>query len=55
MEFNLKARDDFDSRTRARMGVWEAIERLNGLVDESDPDVCDFWVSGAHLTDDGLH
>jgi len=37
--FNIKARVDFKSRKRARMGVWEAIELLNTLVDESDPDV----------------
>ncbi|KAF5343443.1 hypothetical protein D9758_011836 [Tetrapyrgos nigripes] len=36
--FNIKARVDFKSKTRARMGVWEAIEMLNTLVDESDPD-----------------
>ncbi|RXW21850.1 hypothetical protein EST38_g3997 [Candolleomyces aberdarensis] len=36
--FNIKARMDFKSRRRARMGVWEAIELLNTLVDESDPD-----------------
>ena len=40
--FNIKARVDFKSRRRARMGVWEAIELLNTLVDESDPDVSDF-------------
>ncbi|KAF8960532.1 inositol oxygenase [Flammula alnicola] len=36
--FNIKARVDFKSRKRARMGVWEAIELLNTLIDESDPD-----------------
>ncbi|KAJ3544666.1 hypothetical protein NMY22_g2698 [Coprinellus aureogranulatus] len=36
--FNIKARVDFKSRKRGRMGVWEAIELLNTLVDESDPD-----------------
>jgi inositol oxygenase len=51
--FNIKARVEFKSRKRARMGVWEAMEMLNTLVDESDPDV-----SGAipqcrrHLTDE---
>lgn len=39
--FNIKARVEFKSRRRARMGVWEAIELLNTLVDESDPDVSD--------------
>ena len=37
--FNIKARVDFKTRKRARMGVWEAIELLNTLIDESDPDV----------------
>ena len=37
--YNIKARVDFKSRKRARMGVWDAIEMLNTLVDESDPDV----------------
>lgn len=36
--YNIKARVDFKSRKRARMGVWEAIEMLNTLVDDSDPD-----------------
>lgn len=39
MEFNIKCRVDFKNRKRARMSVWEAIELLNTLVDESDPDV----------------
>ena len=39
MDFNIKARVDFKNRKRARMSVWEAIELLNTLVDESDPDV----------------
>lgn len=39
MAFNIKARIDFKTRKRARMGVWEALEYLNTLVDESDPDV----------------
>ncbi|KAF8348455.1 inositol oxygenase [Amanita rubescens] len=38
VEFNIKARVDFKSKKRARMGVWEAMELLNTLVDESDPD-----------------
>ncbi|KAG0637584.1 inositol oxygenase [Tuber brumale] len=38
LEFNLTARKAFHSSVRARMGVWEAIERLNTLIDESDPD-----------------
>lgn len=36
--YNLKARNDFKSRTRAEMTVWQAIEKLNTLIDESDPD-----------------
>jgi len=39
VEFNIKARVEFKSKTRARMGVWQAMEMLNTLVDESDPDV----------------
>ncbi|CAH0024585.1 unnamed protein product, partial [Clonostachys rhizophaga] len=30
--FNLKARNEFHSKTRARMGVWEAMEKLHGRV-----------------------
>ena len=43
VEFNIQARVNFKSRRRARMGIWEAMEMLNTLVDESDPDVspCD--------------
>jgi hypothetical protein len=43
VEFNIQARVNFKSRCRARMGIWEAMEMLNTLVDESDPDVspCD--------------
>ncbi|KAI9695305.1 MAG: hypothetical protein M1820_008712 [Bogoriella megaspora] len=36
--YNLKARNDFRSKTRAEMTVWEAMEKLNTLIDESDPD-----------------
>lgn len=38
LKFNLEAREKFKSSVRARMGVWEAIEKLNTLIDESDPD-----------------
>ncbi|KAG5220713.1 inositol oxygenase [Salix suchowensis] len=38
MTFNIKARVDFKNRERVRMSVWEAMELLNTLVDESDPD-----------------
>jgi hypothetical protein len=37
--FNIQARVDFKSKKRARMSVWEAMELLNTLIDESDPDV----------------
>ncbi|KAK2765194.1 hypothetical protein FQN54_008893 [Arachnomyces sp. PD_36] len=36
--YNLKARNDFRSKTRAKMTIWEAMEKLNTLIDESDPD-----------------
>ena len=36
--YNLKARNDFKSKTRAEMTIWEAMEKLNMLIDESDPD-----------------
>lgn len=36
--YNLKARSLFKSKVRARMTIWEAIEKLNMLIDESDPD-----------------
>jgi len=36
--FNIQARVNFKSRRRARMGVWQAMEMLDTLVDESDPD-----------------
>lgn len=39
MAFNIQARVDFRRTVKARMGVWEAMEKLNTLVDESDPDV----------------
>lgn len=44
VEFNLKARAAFRSRKRVRMSVWQAIELLNTLVDESDPDVGGFYL-----------
>lgn len=42
VEFNIKARVDFKMKKRARMSVWEAMEKLNTLIDESDPDVRSF-------------
>ena len=38
VEYNLAARKAFHSTVRARMGVWEAMEKLNVLIDDSDPD-----------------
>lgn len=38
VEFNLNIRANFKKTVRARMGVWEAMELLNTLVDDSDPD-----------------
>ncbi|KAL0960263.1 hypothetical protein HGRIS_011893 [Hohenbuehelia grisea] len=38
MAYNIKARVDFKNRKRVRMSVWEAMEMLNTLIDESDPD-----------------
>jgi len=38
VEFNLKIRATFKRTIRARMGIWEAMEKLNTLVDDSDPD-----------------
>lgn len=36
--YNLQARHKFHSETRAEMTIWQAIEKLNTLIDESDPD-----------------
>ncbi|KAG6865496.1 hypothetical protein C0991_002095 [Blastosporella zonata] len=44
VEFNIQARVNFKKTTRARMGIWEAMEMLNTLIDESDPDVGIFTV-----------
>ncbi|KAK7046336.1 inositol oxygenase [Favolaschia claudopus] len=38
MEFNIKMRVNMRKNVRARMGIWEAMEKLNTLVDDSDPD-----------------
>ena len=37
--FNIQARVNFKSQRRARMSIWQAMEMLDTLVDESDPDV----------------
>ena len=36
--YNRKAREEFHTQTRAEMTIWEAMEKLNELVDDSDPD-----------------
>jgi inositol oxygenase len=36
--YNLAARQEFKSKTRAEMTIWQAMEKLNSLIDESDPD-----------------
>ncbi|EIN11399.1 DUF706-domain-containing protein [Punctularia strigosozonata HHB-11173 SS5] len=38
VEFNINARVNFRKEVRARMGIWEAMEKLNTLIDDSDPD-----------------
>jgi hypothetical protein len=42
VEYNMRARAEFWNKTRAQMGIWEAMEMLDTLVDESDPDVRKF-------------
>ena len=37
--FNIQARVNFKNRRRTPMGIWQAMEKLDTLVDESDPDV----------------
>lgn len=36
--YNIQARINFKTKSRARMTVWGALEKLNHLLDESDPD-----------------
>ncbi len=38
MDFVLAKKAEFGPHRRASMGIWEAMEYLNTLVDESDPD-----------------
>lgn len=38
LDFVLEKKSEFTPRTRQKMGMWEAMEYLNTLVDESDPD-----------------
>jgi hypothetical protein len=37
-EFVLAKQRDYGDRGKARMGVWEAMEYLDTLIDDSDPD-----------------
>src|SRR5882672_1998504 len=37
-DFVMTKREEFLSRSRREMGIWEAMEFLNTLVDDSDPD-----------------
>jgi inositol oxygenase len=37
-EFAKAKRKQYEGRTQMQMGIWEALEYLNTLVDESDPD-----------------
>lgn len=36
--YNIQARINFKTRIRAKMTIWEGLEKLNKLLDESDPD-----------------
>ncbi|CAH2354937.1 hypothetical protein CLIB1423_20S00298 [[Candida] railenensis] len=36
--YNIQARINFKTKSRARMTIWEGLEKLNKLLDESDPD-----------------
>ena len=38
VQFVQQKREEFASLSRKKMGVWEALEYLNTLVDDSDPD-----------------
>src|SRR4030081_1721523 len=37
-EFVLQKKQQYTGLTKSRMGIWEALEYLNTLVDDSDPD-----------------
>ncbi|HEX5482969.1 MAG TPA: inositol oxygenase family protein [Terriglobia bacterium] len=37
-DFVLEKKKEFTSRQRTQMGIWEAMQYLNTLVDDSDPD-----------------
>jgi inositol oxygenase len=36
--YNLKVRNNLRFRKREEMTIWQAMEKLNTLIDESDPD-----------------
>lgn len=36
--YNIQARINFKTRVRAKMSIWEGLEKLNKLLDDSDPD-----------------
>ncbi|KAH9933047.1 myo-inositol oxygenase [Fomitopsis serialis] len=38
VEYNIRVRQEFKKTVRARMGIWDAMEMLDKLVDDSDPD-----------------
>jgi inositol oxygenase len=38
LDFVLRKKAEYTPRTRRTMGIWEAMEYLNTLVDDSDPD-----------------
>jgi inositol oxygenase len=38
VEYNQRAREEMKAKTRAKMTIWEAMEMLNTLIDNSDPD-----------------
>ncbi|CAN3356386.1 hypothetical protein DICA3_D02388 [Diutina catenulata] len=38
VSYNIQARINFKTKTRAKMSIWEGLEKLNKLLDDSDPD-----------------
>src|SRR5437763_16410017 len=38
LDFVLQKKREYLTKNRRRMGIWEAMEYLNTLVDDSDPD-----------------
>ena len=39
LDFAISKKEDFTQLNRRKMTVWEAIEFLNELIDDSDPDI----------------